>query len=141
MQGDARRMGKKFLIDTNIIIYHFKDEIPDRAKTWIENVFSSSFHISIITKIEFLGWKDYTLEQFNQASEFLSNDDVISLKENIVDETIQLRRQIRIKLPDAIIAATCIIKNYTLITRNIEDFKNVEGLDIINPFEAVNLKK
>jgi predicted nucleic acid-binding protein len=130
-------MGKRFLIDTNIIIYHFKDEIPDHATAWIDGIFKASFSISIITKIEFLGWKDYTHEQFNQASQFLSNANVVSLKENIVNKAIQLRRQMRIKLPDAIIAATCIIKNHTLVTRNTEDFKNIAGLDIINPFKDI----
>lgn len=130
-------MGKKFLIDTNIIIYHFKDELPDHATAWIDEIFKASFSISIITKIEFLGWKNYTHEQFNQASQFLSNANVISVKEDIANQAIQLRRQIRIKLPDAIIAATCIIKNYTLVTRNTEDFKNVKELNIINPFKDI----
>ena len=104
-------MGKKFLIDTNIIIYHFKDEIPDHATAWIDKIFTSSFNISIITKIEFLGWKDYTPEQYDQASHFVSNANVLSLRQKIVNKTIQLRRQKRIKLADAIIAATCLVKN------------------------------
>ena len=128
-------MGKKFLIDTNIIIYHFKDEIPDRATRWIDKIFHSSFNISVITKIEFLGWKDYTTEQYDQASHFLSIANVLSLRQKIVDKTIQLRRQKRIKLADAIIAATCLVKNCALITRNTEDFKGIEELNIINPFQ------
>ncbi len=131
-------MGKKFLIDTNIIIYHFKDEIPDHATAWIDKIFTSSFNISIITKIEFLGWKDYTPEQYDQASHFVSNANVLSLRQKIVNKTIQLRRQKRIKLADAIIAATCLVKNYTLITRNTGDFHGIEGLNIINPFQDIS---
>jgi predicted nucleic acid-binding protein len=39
------------------------------------------------------------------------------------------------KLPDAIIAATALVYDLTLITRNTSDFKNMEGLKVINPFD------
>ncbi len=38
-----------------------------------------------------------------------------------------------IKLPDAIIPATAFVNNMELISRNINDFKNVEGLHTIDP--------
>ena len=39
-----------------------------------------------------------------------------------------------IKLPDAIIAATALVYDLTLISRNVSDFKNIEGLKVLNPF-------
>jgi len=45
----------RYLIDTNILIYHFADEIPGEAQDKIKSIFKKSFNISIITKIEFLG--------------------------------------------------------------------------------------
>ena len=42
-----------------------------------------------------------------------------------------IRSKTKIKLPDAIIAATSILMHSPLITRNIRDFKRVEGLQII----------
>ncbi|MEA2033951.1 MAG: hypothetical protein U9N40_00430 [Euryarchaeota archaeon] len=48
---------KKYLIDTNILIYYFADTIPKQAVSKIEEIFRASFNISIITKIEFLGWE------------------------------------------------------------------------------------
>ena len=94
-------MGKKFLIDTNIIIYHFKDEIPDNATTWIEKIFNSSFNISLITQIEFLGWKDYTPEQYDQARHFLSNANILSLRQKIVNNckfVLILRQKKKLRL-------------------------------------------
>ena len=41
----------------------------------------------------------------------------------------------KIKTPDAIIASTAIVNGLTLITRNTKDFKNIEGLKIIDPYE------
>jgi len=40
----------------------------------------------------------------------------------------------RIKLPDVIIAATALTNNYTLLTRNIDDFKNIPGINLENPW-------
>jgi predicted nucleic acid-binding protein len=37
-------------------------------------------------------------------------------------------------LPDAIIAATAIVYNWALISRNTKDFKNIKGLKVIDPF-------
>ncbi|MBI4689253.1 MAG: type II toxin-antitoxin system VapC family toxin, partial [Nitrospirae bacterium] len=34
----------------------------------------------------------------------------------------------------AVIAATAILNNFTLATRNVDDFEMVEGLKVINPF-------
>jgi len=53
---------------------------------------------------------------------------VFELEEAIIRETIRIRRHFKIKLPDAIIAATCLINNCCLITNNIKDFIKIEGL-------------
>jgi len=55
------------------------------------------------------------------------------LDEEIAGKAIQLMREQRIKLPDAVIAATSIINNFTLVTRNIKDFISIEGLHVYNP--------
>ena len=39
-------------------------------------------------------------------------------------------------MPDAIIAATALESQATLITRNADDFKKIENLEIMNPFEV-----
>ena len=44
----------------------------------------------------------------------------------------------RIKIPDAIIAATALHHQLVLATRNTDDFKEIEGLAYINPFEPQN---
>jgi len=57
------------------------------------------------------------------------------LNRDIARVTIALRKDHKIKLGDAIIAATALVNNLTIITRNIVDFKNIEGLKLLNPFE------
>ena len=51
----------------------------------------------------------------------------------VADEAIRLRQQRRIGLGDSIIAATAITNNLTLITRNIEDFHWIDGLELLDP--------
>lgn len=48
--------------------------------------------------------------------------------------TIDIRRKRKIKLPNAVIAATALRSNLILVTRNEADFKDVEMLEIYNPF-------
>jgi predicted nucleic acid-binding protein len=66
--------------------------------------------------------------------QFLDYSDIISLTEDIVEQTISLKKSIKIKTPDAIIAATALVNNYTLITNNTADFKRIQGLKLFNPY-------
>ena len=131
-------MGEGFLIDTNILIYYLADAIPEEELPTIEEILRKSFNVSIITKIEFLGWKGHTPEGFEKSKEFISFANVIPLTDEIGDVVIELRRQVSIKLPDAVIAATALVHNLTLVTRNVKDFERIEGLRIYNPFEKVD---
>lgn len=86
----------------------------------------------MINKIELLGFKGPEAEM-QILRDFVNSSQVISLTEEIVTKTIELRIQHKIKLPDAIIASTSLIHGLSLITRNQSDFTNIEGLVCINP--------
>ncbi len=58
---------------------------------------------------------------------------VLDLTKEVVDTCIQLRKNNKIKLPDAIIAATALVNNLVLISRNIADFKNIKDLQVLDP--------
>ena len=51
-------------------------------------------------------------------------------------KTADIRKKQKIKLPDAIIAATALVYELSLVSRNVSDFKNIDGLQLINPWEA-----
>ncbi|MFO0358975.1 MAG: PIN domain-containing protein [Flavobacteriales bacterium] len=59
---------------------------------------------------------------------------VIDLSQNIADRTIERRRTSRLKIPDAIIAATALEDQLVLLSRNIKDFAHVDGLQLVNPW-------
>jgi predicted nucleic acid-binding protein len=82
-----------------------------------------------------LGFQQPTAVEI-QARQLFSNLTEIPLTSEIAEQTIALRKLYKIKLPDAIIAATAMIQALQLITRNSSDFARITGLLILNPFEA-----
>ena len=123
-----------YLVDTNILIYHFNKNIPEKSKSKLANIFKEYFNVSIITRMEFLGFKGHTEESFKKAEIFLSYANVLGFDNEIADMVIDIKRNKSIKLPDAIIASTASKNDFTLVTRNIDDFKGID-IKIYNPFE------
>ena len=77
----------------------------------------------------------YSEKDLQVLQGFISDCKVIELENPIKYQTAEIRKKHNIKLPDAIIAATALIFNLDLVTRNVKDFKNIKGLTIINTFE------
>ena len=87
--------------------------------------------ISIISKIELLGFNG-TTAAMELTEDFVNISTLLDVSPEVVDKTIELRRQYKIKLPDAIIAATALVHNLTLISRNFDDFKRIAGLTVLD---------
>jgi len=124
-------MGQTFLMDTNVVIGYLSNLLPPSNALPIDSLPAI---ISVITRIELLGWYNATPSQLSKLQPFMDNAQIYSLNEEVVLQTINLRQQHKIKLPDAIIAATAILYSHTLLTRNTDDFKNISGLTIQNPW-------
>ncbi len=97
--------------------------------------FESNSYISVITRIELLGWFKHTEKSLSSAEELLTLLNEQPLNEAIVTLCIQLRQTTSLKTPDAIIAATALHLQLPLMTRNIKDFQKVPHLQLFNPFE------
>jgi len=61
---------------------------------------------------------------------------VLDIDNEVVLKTIEIRKSIKIALPDAIIAATALVYDFTLLSRNTKDFKNIPELKLQNPWEV-----
>ena len=120
------------ILDTNILIYLSKKELS--LDSFAKH--DDELYISIITYMEALGYQFTSKTEENLITSLCKNLIVINLDVSIVEEVIQIRRNKKIKLPDAIIAATASTNKFDLVTRNTEDFKSVKTyINIINPFK------
>jgi predicted nucleic acid-binding protein len=128
-------MGQKYLIDSNVLIDYMGGLISAKGSDFVENLFNSQFLISVVTKIEVLGYNDLP-HKISAMRNFVSLSEILPLNEIVTEKTIELKRSFRkMKLGDAIIAATAIVDNLTLITRNVNDFKFITSLTVLNPYE------
>ncbi len=121
---------KNYLIDTNIAIYYFGSLLSDNAASLIESLFRNNYHISVINRIELLSFDKISPAQYKALEAFVSNATILDLDEAVVVETIKIRQQFNTKLPDAIIAASCIVNDCCLLTNNNKDFEKINGLTV-----------
>ena len=126
-------MEQLYLADSNTIIDYVGNKMPEKALLVLDNYFDDNLTISIISKIEVLGFNG-NADELNRLADFIALANIIFVDDAIADKTIDLLKAYKIKLPDAIIAATAIVYNLTIITRNISDFNNISGLPVINPY-------
>ncbi len=128
-------MGTQYLIDSNAVIDYLTGKFPSRGMTFLDGVVNAVPKLSIITKIEVLGYNSPPAD-YQLMSDLIDVSIVFELTEQVVNQTIKLRTQYKIKLPDAIIAATALVHGLGLITRNMGDFKNIIGLTVIDPYNV-----
>jgi predicted nucleic acid-binding protein len=125
---------KRYLLDTNILIYYFNGEMESVVKDKVSTFLRESFQISVISKMEFLGFP-FDLQERQKAAQLMEYALIRTLSDEIVQCMIDIRQEKRIKLPDAIIAATAMQYSAILVTRNTKDFKTL-ALDTYNPFDS-----
>ena len=119
-----------FLIDTNVIIYSTQGVLD--LDDFVKN--EDDLYISSITYMEALGFPFQDKNEEKKVTKLCETFERIFLTKEIEKQTILIRKSNKIKLPDAIIAATAMVLNLTLVTYNIDDFKNIQGLKILNPY-------
>jgi predicted nucleic acid-binding protein len=122
----------QYLIDNNVISNYFSVLFSEKGMDFVATVLDQKPTISVITEIEALSWinPDKSKEQIVKA--FIEDANVLALTPAIVIECINIRRSRSIKTPDAIMAATALVHNLSLITSD-SDFNNIKGLQVIDP--------
>lgn len=126
---------KSCVIDTNILIYHLNDKLEQNGREMLAEAMSKISYVSVLTRIELLGWHKHDFDSLNATLRLLKRLEEIALTPKIIETSINLKQQRRIKLPDAVIAATALQLSLPLMTRNVDDFINIAGLQLLNPFD------
>lgn len=123
--------GRKLLLDSNIVIYIAKKALSPEVFIMADD----ALYLSDVSFMETLGYA-FSDENEKEAIEtLLSVLFRLPIDEEVVQKVISIRQTRRIKLPDAIIAATALIHDCMLITRNISDFSGLPGLIVSNPLD------
>ena len=125
-------MERSYLIDTNAVIELLGGTLPLSGSDWLQDLIAQNAHrLSVINEIELLGFNGEDTEM-RVIEDFTAVTKAYPLSDAVVRKTISLRKRRRIKLPDAIIAATALIFDCILVTHNTSDFRDIEGLTVID---------
>ena len=125
-------MGQKYLIDTNVILDFVGNKLPAKSKVFLSAIIDEQINISAINKMELLGFSKP--EQI--LYELVSFSKIYHIDDAIIDKTITLRQKHKIKLPDAIIAATAIVHGFILISHNFRDFQKITDLLFLDSYQC-----
>ena len=106
----------KALFDANILV-DYLNAVP-QARTELQRY--SEKAVSIITWMEVMVGANRALETATRS--FLSGFEIVAVDQPIAERAVSLRRNHRIKLPDAVIWATAQTHAMLLVTRNTKDF-------------------
>ena len=136
----------KYLLDTNVISEMYKPQYNPNVKAFIDSTPLEKFYVSAIT----IGELCYGIERlpmskkkhelsvclYSKTMEMFKNR-IISIDSELALEWGKMRARAKRTLPglDSQIAATALLHNMILVTRNTKDFNGIEGIDLLNPWE------
>jgi toxin FitB len=121
-----------YVLDTNAIIYYTDDEPV--AVAALEPLFSANhpIYISTLTELELFSHAALTAEEANRLEAFLDAVHILPLTSQIARIAGDLRRaHAGLKAFDSGIAATALFTHSQLITRNLRDFQDIDGLSLL----------
>lgn len=117
--------GNNILLDTNAII-----AVLDGHSIAKEIINNNILHISFITELEALSYQKLSTSDRNLIQSFLSDCILLELNPEIKKNTIDFRVAYKLKLPDAIIAATANYYQLPLVSAD-KVFSKVKEIEII----------
>src|SRR5690606_17774261 len=121
------------LFDTNVFIDAYGGE-PYAGKAILvareKNPEWAGF--SAMSRLEVLGCVGLTRADEIGLRAMLEQFSEMPIDSAVIERAVRIRQEVRIKSPDAIIAAAALLSDAELVTRNVEDFKRVPGLRLID---------
>ena len=121
------------LLDSNIIIYAAQPENEFLREFIAEN----SPFVSALSRLEVLGYHQINDEDKTYFEEFFNASQILLVSQAVIEQGVTLKQIKKMSLGDAIIAATGLVYDLTVVTRNIDDFRWITNLKLFNPF-AIN---
>ena len=136
----------KFILDTNVVSESTKARSDERVMAWIDDQNSDDFCISVLTvgeiekgiqaskdprrRANLRSWLDQTLIAFE--GRILPIDQRVSVTWGKTMASVGRP----VSVVDSLLAGTAIAHGLTFVTRNVDDVKDLPGLEVLNPWEA-----
>lgn len=103
--------GNRLFVDTNILLYLISGD-----ETVAELLDRKHITISFVTELELLGYKDLPESDLKIIQELINEATVIDINAEIKRLVVLLRKNHKIKLPDAIVVASALYLDLPLVT-------------------------
>jgi hypothetical protein len=126
-------MAERYLIDTSAVIKYLNGSFPEMGLKLMDQLIDEESLLSFITEIELQVWNPANPDDLHVYEQFVGSSFVFGIDQPVIAETIRIRKDHHIKLPDALIAATAIVHDLTLVADNDKDYTKVLHLKYINP--------
>ena len=108
---------------------YLRGKLPEDVLDFMDSVLYVPANLSVIARIELEVFNPPTRQERKQFIDFVRESVIYDLSEEVILQTVKLRRHYKgLKLPDAIIAATAIVSDFTLLSTNDSDFEKITGL-------------
>lgn len=101
----------RFVLDTNIILYFLGGRLADSFP-------AGDYAISVISELELLAYPSLASSEEQRIREFLADVPITDLTQSVKRHAVSLRKRFGLKLPDAIVAATALALEATLLTND-----------------------
>ena len=117
------------LLDSNIIIYSYQPNFSYLKPL----VLDPENAVSVISQLEILGFHGITINEEIYCDYVFKILQTFPIDNAVLSKAIELRKTYKMKLGDSIIAATALLANIEIYTRNLDDFIKIPDLIVINP--------
>jgi toxin FitB len=117
------------LLDSNIIIYSYQPNFAYLKPL----VLDPNNAVSAVSQLEILGFHGISIGEETFCSYVFKILQTFPIDDAILSKAIELRKTYKMKLGDSIVAATALVENRELYTRNLSDFIKIPTLIVKNP--------
>ena len=101
----------RFVLDTNVILYFLGGRLVDPFPV-------GAYAISVISELELLAYPGLVSSEEQRVRAFLADIPITDLTQSVKHHAVDLRKRFGLKLPDAIVAATALALEATLLTND-----------------------
>lgn len=126
-------MAKRYLIDTSAVIKYINNSLSPKGLSLLDKIVDKECLLSFITEIELQVWNPNNQEDIEVYKIFIENSSIYYVDDQVIKETIRIRKLYNIKIPDAIIATTAIVNKLILVSDNDKDFLRIPEIKYFNP--------